>query len=197
MRYEVYRKKLSLSHVVLFYITVVRLVFPATECHGQRRVRQRSDRGLHFDGAIPPTANDLVCDKVHAVHLVGVTGKIRFDFVSFQIPHLDDVSTSLPSRKTGNAYLERTVLARAHKQSGICAPRQPVHSTDVPAQSSDELAGPTLPYPHAVIPRSARRPSSVRAECNVRYLSLMASETRKRLQFSRGRRCRRRRFVGE
>lgn len=63
------------------------------------------DLNSHLDGLVPPTAHNLVCNEIHTVNLVFVTGQINSDLECFQIPKLMKtvtISEPAPPRTTLN-----------------------------------------------------------------------------------------------
>ena len=43
---------------------------------------------VHFYHPISPSTYDFICYKINTEHFVGVTGKVRLDFVRFKVPNL-------------------------------------------------------------------------------------------------------------
>jgi hypothetical protein len=43
---------------------------------------------LHLYHTITASTDNLICHKINAVHFVGVTRKVRLDFVRFEVPDL-------------------------------------------------------------------------------------------------------------
>ena len=44
--------------------------------------------GVHFDRLISPSTDNLVCNEVYTVNLIGVTREVIPDFIRLQVPNL-------------------------------------------------------------------------------------------------------------
>jgi hypothetical protein len=68
------------------------LVLPSVPEMCKRSLRQKGKRrrveSLHFYHTIATATDNFIGHKIDTVHLIGMTRKVRLDFVRFQVPNL-------------------------------------------------------------------------------------------------------------
>jgi hypothetical protein len=133
-----------------------------------RNRAEKRNHNLHLHRPIPTSTNHLIRHKIHTIHFIRMTRKVRLDLICIQIPYLAHqkkiISTSLPrTHKTcEQPYLQRTILTRTNQHPCIRTPRQPIHSplsvaTNFPIRPSQTRTAPSHPAD------AAHRPSGKNA----------------------------------